>query len=313
MQITPAEVAETLAMVSKQNLDIRTITLGINLRGCVDADVDTLAHQGLRPHDLGRREPRAHRRAARARVRHPHREQAHLGHPHRGDLRRGDRRRPHARGRGHGPRRQGGGRRFRRRLLGARAQGRHPGRPQAHGLHPHGARRHRPRLRLGERGHARGPASTWTPRCKMAGIIKRAAELTADKRVHRRRQTRRVLQRRGGQPLHGRRLPWLRRGRRSRERGRVGPRRGTRGARRPAEGRRHHHRGRGHQGHRLQDHPRRRAHGPRGLARASACSRASWTCRWPPRPPRAIPWPRSWKPSAWASAAAPAPRRRSPC
>ena len=30
MQITPAEVAETLAMVSKQNLDIRTITLGIN-------------------------------------------------------------------------------------------------------------------------------------------------------------------------------------------------------------------------------------------------------------------------------------------
>ena len=43
MQITPAEVAETLAMVSKQNLDIRTITLGINLRGCVDADVDKLA------------------------------------------------------------------------------------------------------------------------------------------------------------------------------------------------------------------------------------------------------------------------------
>ena len=43
MQITPAEVAETLAMVSKQNLDIRTITLGINLRGCVDADVNALA------------------------------------------------------------------------------------------------------------------------------------------------------------------------------------------------------------------------------------------------------------------------------
>ncbi len=45
MQITPAEVAETLAMVSKQNLDIRTITLGINLRGCVDADVDALARK----------------------------------------------------------------------------------------------------------------------------------------------------------------------------------------------------------------------------------------------------------------------------
>ena len=38
-------VAETLAMVSQQNLDIRTITLGINLRGCVDADVDALARK----------------------------------------------------------------------------------------------------------------------------------------------------------------------------------------------------------------------------------------------------------------------------
>jgi hypothetical protein len=45
MQITPAEVAETLAMVSKQNLDIRTITLGVNLRGCVDADVHTVARK----------------------------------------------------------------------------------------------------------------------------------------------------------------------------------------------------------------------------------------------------------------------------
>ena len=43
MQITPAEIAETLAMVSKQNLDIRTITLGLNLRSCVDSDVDRLA------------------------------------------------------------------------------------------------------------------------------------------------------------------------------------------------------------------------------------------------------------------------------
>ena len=32
MQITPAEIAETLAMVNRQNLDIRTITLGISLR-----------------------------------------------------------------------------------------------------------------------------------------------------------------------------------------------------------------------------------------------------------------------------------------
>ncbi len=43
MQITPAEIAETLAMVTKQHLDIRTITLGLNLRGCVDTDVDRVA------------------------------------------------------------------------------------------------------------------------------------------------------------------------------------------------------------------------------------------------------------------------------
>ena len=43
MQITPAEVAETIAMVAEQHLDIRTITLGMNLRGCTDADVNTVA------------------------------------------------------------------------------------------------------------------------------------------------------------------------------------------------------------------------------------------------------------------------------
>ena len=43
MQITPAEVAETTAMVAEQHLDIRTITLGMNLRACTDADVHTVA------------------------------------------------------------------------------------------------------------------------------------------------------------------------------------------------------------------------------------------------------------------------------
>jgi uncharacterized protein len=45
MQITPAEIAETLAMVSKQNLDIRTITLGLNLRGCTTDSVQTTARK----------------------------------------------------------------------------------------------------------------------------------------------------------------------------------------------------------------------------------------------------------------------------
>ena len=43
MQITPAEIAETLAMINKQNLDIRTITLGLNLRGCTHEDIKVMA------------------------------------------------------------------------------------------------------------------------------------------------------------------------------------------------------------------------------------------------------------------------------
>ena len=43
MQITPADVAETMAMVAEQHLDIRTITLSMNLRGCGARDVEKAA------------------------------------------------------------------------------------------------------------------------------------------------------------------------------------------------------------------------------------------------------------------------------
>lgn len=43
MQLTPAEINETLAMVSKQHLDIRTITLSLNLRGCADSSIERTA------------------------------------------------------------------------------------------------------------------------------------------------------------------------------------------------------------------------------------------------------------------------------
>ncbi|WP_373577034.1 PFL family protein [Parafannyhessea umbonata] len=39
MAITPEEVAETLSMVSQQNLDLRTITMGVSLFGCADEDM----------------------------------------------------------------------------------------------------------------------------------------------------------------------------------------------------------------------------------------------------------------------------------
>ena len=42
MAITPEEVAETRAMVSQQNLDLRTITMGISLFGCADQSMDRM-------------------------------------------------------------------------------------------------------------------------------------------------------------------------------------------------------------------------------------------------------------------------------
>ena len=42
LDITPQEVAETLSMVSEQNLDLRTITMGISLAGCADEDMSRM-------------------------------------------------------------------------------------------------------------------------------------------------------------------------------------------------------------------------------------------------------------------------------
>ena len=39
---TPEEVFETLNMVSQQNLDIRTVTMGISLGSCADPSMDAL-------------------------------------------------------------------------------------------------------------------------------------------------------------------------------------------------------------------------------------------------------------------------------
>lgn len=38
--INPFEIIETVNMIDKENLDIRTITMGISLRNCVDPDID---------------------------------------------------------------------------------------------------------------------------------------------------------------------------------------------------------------------------------------------------------------------------------
>ncbi|KAI4452755.1 hypothetical protein C823_007340 [Eubacterium plexicaudatum ASF492] len=36
------EVAETNKMIEQENLDVRTITLGIGLLDCIDSDLETL-------------------------------------------------------------------------------------------------------------------------------------------------------------------------------------------------------------------------------------------------------------------------------
>ena len=40
--IQSAEILETLRMVSDQHFDVRTITIGIDLHDCIDADIDRL-------------------------------------------------------------------------------------------------------------------------------------------------------------------------------------------------------------------------------------------------------------------------------
>lgn len=45
MSITIQEIGETLSMVAQQNLDVRTITLGINTMGCIDEDIQVMARK----------------------------------------------------------------------------------------------------------------------------------------------------------------------------------------------------------------------------------------------------------------------------
>ncbi len=36
------EILETVSMIQAQHLDIRTVTMGINLRGCISPDIDKM-------------------------------------------------------------------------------------------------------------------------------------------------------------------------------------------------------------------------------------------------------------------------------
>ena len=40
--INPFEIMQTINMIDRENLDIRTITMGISLKNCVDPDIDKM-------------------------------------------------------------------------------------------------------------------------------------------------------------------------------------------------------------------------------------------------------------------------------
>lgn len=42
-----AQILETIKMISEENLDIRTITMGISLLDCIDSDSDKACQKNL--------------------------------------------------------------------------------------------------------------------------------------------------------------------------------------------------------------------------------------------------------------------------
>src|SRR5215470_4113284 len=45
IQFTPQEILETIRMVQMENLDVRTITMGISLRNCADPSLEAAARK----------------------------------------------------------------------------------------------------------------------------------------------------------------------------------------------------------------------------------------------------------------------------
>ena len=201
------EILESVGMVGRDHLDIRTVTLGINLRGCrTPEDVVRAYHRhGRRPH--------RHHRGHRGRDRHPHRQPAHRGDAHRLG------RRPSATS---------------ELLLDlARALDEAATRsastssaasaPWSRRTPRASTRRSWPRCpcALAETERVCGSVNVATTGCRhqhgrgrtsWARSSRRPPTRTADRVSHRLRQARRLRQRRARQPLHGRCLPRLRRG-----------------------------------------------------------------------------------------------------
>ena len=77
MRFDVEEVFETASMTLHQNLDIRTTTLGVNLKDCIDSDFAAFQDKVYRKVNGYARALLDARAAAGGQVRHPHRQQAH--------------------------------------------------------------------------------------------------------------------------------------------------------------------------------------------------------------------------------------------
>jgi uncharacterized protein len=77
LNISPEEIVETLLMITQQNLDVRTVTLGLSLEHCADEDLGRMAEKVYDSRGRSCRATRPRLRGDQRRVRHPDREQAH--------------------------------------------------------------------------------------------------------------------------------------------------------------------------------------------------------------------------------------------
>ena len=81
--INADDILETLLMIHDENLDVRTVTMGINLLDCADPDPQAGLRQAVRKDCAPRGEARARVRAHLHGIRHPDRQQARGGDAHR--------------------------------------------------------------------------------------------------------------------------------------------------------------------------------------------------------------------------------------
>ncbi len=151
MQFSAHEILETIRMVQMENLDIRTITMGISLRDCSSSRPEGRRDQGVRQDLSSRRPARRGRRRDPARIRRADHQQASVGDPRRARRRVERNAGLHPVRAGTRSRRSRSGREFPRRIFSARPQGHDARRRSAARVAPAGAQPDGARVRIRER------------------------------------------------------------------------------------------------------------------------------------------------------------------